>query len=659
MTSFTDFLLNYDAGQMQALPTAPPELLEHAQELSKAVNTIPEAVEALNELMPHLESHAPAPALFVAFGILLEKTRQKTKMLESWQKIHDLYPDDPLVLRMMLRWYRRESLSHEGIAVLDTLTERWIVDAKHCEKIILGYKEVQGFTELDNVIARVLERHSDNNRLKYLYVIALRDQGRLQTARTIAKSILDTKGLGPQAIENLDAVMDDALEGVAGDEVDAPGSIIGSFVAPFVKRDIALPNDQSIGQVVFYTGQLGAGGAERQMTRIAAAMKRACLDDDGVIGDYRLSIPPKVCIRDIDPDSGKDFFLPVLQEVDFDTYVLTQQSEPGLDTLNLTSQQRALFRLLPADIRTVSLKLSMYLRSVDAEVVYYWQDGAVLTGAIAALLAGVPRIVASFRGLPPNIRTEFMRPEYAYLYRALVTVPGVAFTANSQAAATAYEEWLDLPTGSVGVLQNGVPDVSSTPGTSDETKWAEIEKASAGCTQTVVGVFRFDHNKRPQHWIKVAAAYARKHPFTRFIVVGSGDEFEGCEKLVKVEKLDHRIFLLGRSNNVGFWMHKADMLMHLARFEGLPNVVIEAQLCKLAVLATPAGGTADVVAHNQTGFILPDAETIDIAEIVMQLEQMLQNPEQLESWGHLGRQKALERFALPKVLADTMKLFRV
>ncbi len=658
MTYFIDYLLGYDAQQMRDLPSPPLDFLHHARELSKAVKTAPEAVEALEELMPCMANSSPANELFIAYGVLLEKTRQKAKMLESWGKIHDLYPDDPLAVRMLLRWYRRESLSKEGIAMLARLTNRWIADPKHSEKIILAHKEIQAFAELDAVIPTVFERHPENDRLKYLYVLALRDQGRLQAARATAQSIQDTSRLGPQAIANLEAVMDQVLEKVAGDEVDIPGSIIGSFVAPFTKRDIVLPSDTSIGQVIFYTGQLGAGGAERQMTRIAAAMQKVCVEEGGVIGKYRLTVPPKVCIRDIDPGSGKDFFHAVLQDAGVDTHVLTNQSEPGLETLNLTSQQLALFRLLPDDIRSVSLKLSMYLRSVDAEVVYYWQDGAILTGAIAALLAGVPRIAASFRGMPPNIRTEFLRPEYFYLYRMLANVPGVAFTANSQAAATAYEDWLEMPPGSIGVLQNAVPDVAATAGASDQEKWAGIETVSSECKQTVIGVFRFDHNKRPQDWIKVAAAYVRKHSDTRFVIVGAGDETEVCEELIKSEGMEDRIFQVGRSKHVGFWMHKADLLMHLARFEGLPNVVIEAQLCQLPVLATPAGGTEDVVTHGQTGFILPDAESIDLPGIVIQLERMLKEPDTLKSWGLLGRKRAIERFALPKVLADTMMLFR-
>lgn len=186
-------------------------------------------------------------------------------------------------------------------------------------------------------------------------------------------------------------------------------------------------------------------------------------------------------------------------------------------------------------------------------------------------------------------------------------MPHVTFTANSQRTAAAYEEWLSLAPGSVEVIPNASPPVLPQGDDSDQKLWNEIVTASPNASKTVLGVFRFDENKRPIQWIEAAMQYLENKDDTRFVLLGDGKLFTSCARLVNDCGMSDSIFLTGIRSNVGFFIHRADIVMHLARMEGLPNVLIEAQLAGKPVLATPAGGTDEVVTDGQTGVLLSNA----------------------------------------------------
>lgn len=644
-----------EAGQQATMPAPPKALVERAQTLARAVKLPEEARLALDEITVHLPNFRLSQELCLACGTLLEKLRAKAEMLETWRDIHELFPSEPLPLRMMMRWYRRTSLTTEGLDHLKKLSVEWSKSPKDAEKVILGHMELQVFEELDTVMVHLLERYPKNDRLRFLYIKSLTGQGRINRAQRVLDEMTDFSRLGPNAMADLDALRATAS---AASNQEQSTSIIEALLKPFICRTISSTPEDVLGQVVFFTGQLGAGGAERQMTRIAAAFQRMFVSGQKVGGDVILGAPPMACVKDTTASEGKDFFLPVLQEAQIDTTVLNELDVPNAASLGLTTQQRALFDLLPKDIKVTTCQLTAYLRQRDVQVLYMWQDGAVLGGALAGLLAGVPRLVASFRGLPPNIRTELMRPEYYDHYRTLSNMPGVSFTANSRVSANAYEDWLGLTRDSIHVIHNAVPDLAANGSEADEAAWNKIKAASAECRKTVIGIFRFDHNKRPSFWINTAVSYCRAHDDTRFIIVGKGDELDDCRQRVKKLGLENRIFLVGPSSCVGYWLHKSDMLLHLARFEGLPNVVIEAQLVGLPVLATPAGGTSDIVVHEVTGHVLDDAAAPDVDAIQAQLSRILNDTALRQMWGTAAKEIARPKFSLDHAVEQTVTLFR-
>ena len=83
----------------------------------------------------------------------------------------------------------------------------------------------------------------------------------------------------------------------------------------------------------------------------------------------------------------------------------------------------------------------------------------------------------------------------------------------------------------------------------------------------------------------------------------------------RTERLARHMDTLGIKDDVAFvgmhanpfaWLSRADLFVHSSRFEGLPNVVIEALACGCRIVATDApGGTAEVLEGGRYGTLVP------------------------------------------------------
>ena len=634
----------------------PAELIEQAEVLARNVETPEEAEEAIARLLPEIAKHSPEARFLNACGSLLEKRRKSGGMLEAWSDLQSLFPRHLLPFKMMMRWFARMHQVEEGLQRLHELCPDKYSDLKQAERAILGLMELKDYPEIDNIMNRVLLNFPNDTSIRLRYIQMLFKQNRLFEADIVIKQIKDRDHLN-QNMQMLLSKIETQTEILGHYNIVDSAAVIGKMVETYTGRKLRPLTKNGLGPVVFFTGQLGAGGAERQMTRISSAFQR-CYNSGIPIAGQKLLSPPHVCVRHTTPASRSDFFLPILRDAGVNVRILNECPTPNPTEIpELTDNLREMLGFLPLDMQQNTLKLVPYFKEIKAEYAYFWQDGGVLAAAMAALVAGVPRIVTTFRGLPPSQRPELLRPQMPYLYKALYKIPGVSFTANSNSTARAYEEWLELETGSISVIRNAVPAVLPDGDADTHQIWDEIVANSADCSKTVLGIFRYDHNKRPDYWIEIAATYIKQHPDTRFVILGHGTHFNSCRTQVATLGLNNRIFLAGSTKHVGFFLHKADILMHLARMEGLPNVVIEAHLAGTPVLATPAGGTGEILDDGVTGFLLSQSHNPPADEIVAKLEQLLSSPALLEKMGKAAAQHAKSPFLIEHILDRTTALF--
>jgi glycosyltransferase involved in cell wall biosynthesis len=97
-----------------------------------------------------------------------------------------------------------------------------------------------------------------------------------------------------------------------------------------------------------------------------------------------------------------------------------------------------------------------------------------------------------------------------------------------------------------------------------------------------------------------------------------------------------------------------EVLVLLSRYEGLPNVLIEAQYMGVRVVTTPAGGAAECLMDGVTGHVLECAEKPDLDGIVERANDlaMKSSDHGLFVDGGPGRAFLDSRFSIPHMLAQ-------
>jgi glycosyltransferase involved in cell wall biosynthesis len=110
-------------------------------------------------------------------------------------------------------------------------------------------------------------------------------------------------------------------------------------------------------------------------------------------------------------------------------------------------------------------------------------------------------------------------------------------------------------------------------------------------------------------------------------------------------QLDHVVSFLGLQVDDDKWryFHRADILCHPSYLESFGNVLVEAMMFRLPVVATRAGGMPDIVESGVTGSLLADFSPGGLAAA---LEQLIAEPEMRQRMGKQGRRRYLERFTL-------------
>lgn len=367
--------------------------------------------------------------------------------------------------------------------------------------------------------------------------------------------------------------------------------------------------------VVLVSSTLGAGGAERQISmtasRIAVPLLAAGLETH------------LVC-RDLRPEFGNDVMLPMLrgspvQVTDLallDGAIVARRLRASGD---ICAEDLRLLSAFPLPLyRTIAMLYEQFLK-LKPEVVYLWQDGIICAGGVAAMLAGVPRVVLSIRNVvPPDTDTRRARSYLGAVYRALAQRSEVLMTANSEVGARDYEHKFGLPPGSIEVIRNGLEVSALRQRAGTDGRGAVRAELHLAPGEALLGaVYRLVPAKRPHRWLQVAARVAQVQPKSKFLIVGDGPLRAELEDYATQLGIGDRIFFAGQRSPVEPWIAAMDVMLLSSHVEGLPNVLIEAQALGVPVVTTDAGGAREAVDDGVTGAVVMDDDVDLLAQAVL------------------------------------------
>jgi tetratricopeptide (TPR) repeat protein len=360
-------------------------------------------------------------------------------------------------------------------------------------------------------------------------------------------------------------------------------------------------------RVVAISASLAPGGAERQLVNMLRGLSNPAFGLDLALFCISLSASLR-----------RDFFLPLLDGTGVEIVVPDPQAMESYLWDPEVAPFADVIRHFPIDMTSSIAFWLLEFRRRRPQVVHAWQDSTNLTAVVAALLAGVPRIILCCRSVRPDNPRRRLRRFMRDAYKAVLDHPAVVLSNNSRAGANDYAQWLGLEPERVEVVYNGI-DFDRLDSGVDPQETARARQALGIPLGAPVlgGVYRMSEEKRPLLWLDVAAAVARQNDAVHFVVCGDGPMRDEMRSYATTLGIADRVHLPGAQSNIGAWYRMMDVVMLTSRHEGLPNVLLEAQSLGVPVVAPDVGGMSEVVDQGITGWTIRNSDAASLAERVL------------------------------------------
>ncbi len=128
-------------------------------------------------------------------------------------------------------------------------------------------------------------------------------------------------------------------------------------------------------------------------------------------------------------------------------------------------------------------------------------------------------------------------------------------------------------------------------------------------------------------------------------------------EVIQELKLEDRVTFTGKVD-MGTLVHlysTKTLLVMSSLHEGFGLPAAEAMSCGTAVVATAAGALKEVVAHNETGILVPPKDPVALKDAILKL---LKDKKLREKMGKAGRRRAVDMFSWPVAAKNTLEVYK-
>ncbi|SAK44077.1 glycosyl transferase family 1 [Caballeronia catudaia] len=201
------------------------------------------------------------------------------------------------------------------------------------------------------------------------------------------------------------------------------------------------------------------------------------------------------------------------------------------------------------------------------------------------------------------------------------------------------------PDPNVVVVNNGV----------DLEKFSRSKLRVADRLPVVGYIGRMSDEKNPLGFVSMAEALVARGLDVSFELYGAGNQSDAVRQRIAESEARSRIKYRGFIEHTPEALHNLDVLVVPSKFDGRPNIVMEANACGVPVIASPVGGVPEMIEEGRNGYLAFPGDTVRIAE---HLSEWIEHPEVLQRLKESSLELAQKRFSREAMLDGYEQAFR-
>ncbi len=291
-------------------------------------------------------------------------------------------------------------------------------------------------------------------------------------------------------------------------------------------------------------------------------------------------------------------------------------------------------------------RLVSLLRDWQPHVLTSFMYHANLLGRLAGKWAGVPIVVTS-------IRSERNGNASRDWLMRLTNWMDHCCTTNSREVAASLSKRGLLSTEKVRVIPNGV-DVAALSAPADMRGGIRQELGLAPAEFVWLAIGRLLPQKDYPTLLRAFQPLANAP--ARLLIAGRGPLLDELQQQARQLGIASQVMFLGVREDIAGLLAAADGFVLSSAWEGMPNVVMEAQAAARPVVATQVGGVPELVEDGKNGLLAPPADPAALSETMRRL--MMLSPEQRQQMGLSGRHHVATHYSRAAMAGRWMALYR-
>jgi glycosyltransferase involved in cell wall biosynthesis len=296
-------------------------------------------------------------------------------------------------------------------------------------------------------------------------------------------------------------------------------------------------------------------------------------------------------------------------------------------------------------------RLVQTMRVLRPDVVHIWGASPSVATRLAAIAAGMTKVVVSVRSRREDRRLR------SVLWQKLLISRTSALVSNHDSVQHQLET-MALDDRKLMVIRDGIATrrsrASYTPSAGDRRLTDDLGIPRRSKLVGIMGPLIREKRIKDAIWAIDLLSCVRDD--VHLVVLGDGGSIRAdLETFARQVEVDDRVHFLGTRHDVTEILKQLHVFWLTSEAESMSNGLMEAMAAAVPVIATKLPSVAELVVHERTGLIINVGNRGDLARATI---RYLDEPQWAKHIGEAGQTHVLSRFPAEQMVEQYIRLYR-